>query len=121
MTSQLCTLLAGCILATIFGTSTARAASGRIAFSGAVVAPTCSVSDTRINLTASPQPGLGTSPHRFACGSADTVADAGRTYALTEVSLDTAAIGNDRVLAYFAGYLSATGVADAKLVTQTFE
>ena len=123
MTGSFCTVLAGCALAMIFGASSAKAASGRIVFSGAVVEPTCSVSDARIDATASPQSSHGSAPRRFACGSADTPADAGRAYALTEVSLDAAVTAHDRLLNYFAGYLNAAGIggAEAKLVTQTFE
>ena len=123
MTGSFCTVLAGCALAMLFGASNAKAASGRIMFSGAVVEPTCSVSDARIDATASPQSNHGSAPRRFACGSTDTAADAGRAYALTEVSLDAVVTAHDRLLDYFAGYLNAAGIsgAEAKLVTQTFE
>lgn len=121
MTSQLCTLLAGCILATIFGTSTARAASGRVVFSGAIVAPTCAASET-VSAVTSSQPGQNPASSRFVCGNAGAVADAGRAYSVTVDSLG-ASTTNDRLLNYFAGYVAAAGVgqANAKLVTQIFE
>lgn len=112
--------LMGCLGAALFGTPSAQATDGQITFSGAVVEPTCSVSDARV-ITAAQQTVPGSISNRFACGTTDTPADAGRTYALTEVSLEAATIGNDRVLAYFAGYLNAAGVTDAKLVTRTYD
>jgi type 1 fimbria pilin len=121
MTRAFRIMWAGCTLAMIVGSSSVRADGGSISFSGAVVEPTCSVSDASVLATAMPRPNLATSPQRFTCGRTDTSANAGRAYSLTEVSLDAAAIGNDRVLTYFAGYLSAAGIAEAKLVTQTFE
>ena len=123
MTSQLCTLLAGCILATIFGTSTARAASGRIAFSGAIVAPTCAASEApHIGVATTAQPGQNQTSGRFVCGSAGAVADAGRSYSVTVASLGASTTG-DRLLNYFTGYVNAAGIGQAspKLVTQIFE
>jgi type 1 fimbria pilin len=119
MTRAFRIMWAGCTLAMIVGSSSVRADGGRIEFSGAVVEPTCSVSDARINVAG--QPNANETSQRFACASTDTAADAGRAYALTEVNLDVASTANDRVLAYFVGYLSAAGLQDAKLVTQTFE
>ncbi|MDE2306792.1 MAG: hypothetical protein KGJ97_00720 [Xanthomonadaceae bacterium] len=119
MTSQLCTLLAGCILATIFGTATARAATGRIAFSGAVVAPTCAAP---IDVSTTVQPGQSQSSGRYVCGSAGAAADAGRSYSVTVASLGPSTT-SDRLLNYFAGYVGAAGIGQAnpKLVTQTYE
>lgn len=119
MTRAFRIMWAGCTLAMIVGSSSVRADGGTLSFSGAVVEPTCSVSDSRV-IAASARPNPNATPQRFACGSADTAVEAGRAYALTEVSLD-AATANDRLLAYFAGYLSAAGSAEAKVVTQTFE
>jgi type 1 fimbria pilin len=120
MTRTFRIMWAGCTLAMIVGSSSVRADGGSISFSGAVVEPTCSISDARIDVAPTHSDPNAT-PGRFACGSADTAADAGRAYSLTEVSLDAAAIADDRVLAYFAGYLSAAGIAEPKLVTQTYE
>lgn len=120
MTRAFRIMWAGCTLAMIVGSTSVRADGGSISFSGAVVEPTCSISDTRMDVASTRSNASGPS-QRFACGSADTAADAGRVYALTEVKLDAAAIGNDRVLAYFADYLGDAGLADARLVTQTFE
>jgi len=112
--------LMGCLGAALFGAPSAQAAGGQITFSGAVVEPTCSFSDAHVIAVAN-QATSGSAPRRFACGRTETPADAGRAYVLTEANLDAATIANDRVLAYFASYLSAAGVADGKLVTQTFE
>jgi len=119
MTSQLCTLLAGCILATIFGTSTARAASGRIAFSGAIVAPTCAASEAHIGAVAL---GQNKTSGWLVCGNPATATDAGRVYSVTVASLGTSST-SDRLLNYFTGYVNAAGIgpANPKLVTQTFE
>ncbi|HUW53902.1 MAG TPA: hypothetical protein VMV99_10845 [Rhodanobacter sp.] len=123
MTSQLCTLLAGCILATIFGTSTARAANGRIVFSGAVVAPTCVASEAHIGAATTAQPGQNQTSGQFVCGNAGAAADAGRAYSVTVASLDSTTLPHDRLLGYFSGYANASGVdgIKARLVTQTFE
>jgi len=120
MTSQLCTLLAGCILATIFGTSTARAASGRIAFSGAVVAPTCVASEAHIGAVAL---GQNKTSGWLVCGNPATATDAGRVYSVTVASLDSTTLPHDRLLGYFSGYAKASGIdgIKARLVTQTFE
>ncbi len=123
MTGQLCTVLAGCVLALIFGTSNARATSGRIVFSGAVVAPTCAVSQARMNALQSHQVSADAVGLRLAChGATASAAAAPTTYSLTVTSLDTTTADNNRLLTYFLGYLNATDktAAQAKLVTQTF-
>lgn len=123
MTSQLSTVLAGCVLTMILGTSTARAASGRIGFSGAVVAPTCAVSQARMDALQSHQVSADAVGLQLAChGGTASAAAAPTTYSLTVTSLDTTAADNNGLLTYFLGYLNAadkTGT-QAKLVTQTF-
>lgn len=114
--------LAGAALTMLLAPALARADGGTITFSGAVVAPTCAVNAARISaVPPRPRPYPAPTSQRFACGQTDVAADAGRVYALTEVSLDAFNIDGDRVLAYFANYLGAAGVSGAKLVTQTYE
>lgn len=121
MTGQLCTVLAGCVLAMIFGTSTARAASGRIAFSGSIVTPTCAVADVSAESARSISTSHGSTPREFTCGNSGAPAGTGGSYSVTVTTLG-AAIKSDRLLDYFAGYvaLAGRGNPSAKLVTQTF-
>lgn len=114
MTRSLGFFLTTCTCALLLSVSTAKAAGGRIAFSGAVVEATCSINDARANAAAS-------TPSPAACSSADTAADAGRISSLTAVSLNVAVADHDQLLTYFSGYLSTADIADAKLVTQTYE
>lgn len=104
----------------LLGPTLARAEGGTVSFSGSIVAPTCAISDARIQV-ASPRSVADAASQRFACGRPNSAADAGRAYTLTEATLDPATIASDRVLAYFADYLSTAGITGAKLVTQTFE
>lgn len=123
MTGQFCTVLAGCAFAMILGTSSARAASGRIAFSGAVVAPTCAVSQARLDALQSHQVSTAAAGLQLACqGATASAAAAPTTYSLTVTSLDTTTTDNNRLLTYFLDYVNAadkTGT-QAKLVTQIF-
>jgi type 1 fimbria pilin len=114
MTRSLGFLLSTCICTLLLSVSTAKAAGGQIAFSGAVVEPTCSINDARVNAAVS-------TPSSAACSRADTLADAGRIASLTATDLDVATADHDRLLTYFSGYLGTANIADAKLVTQTFE
>lgn len=116
-------VLAGCLLAMVFG-STAQAADGRIQFFGAIVAPTCAASEAQIEALLSGQVGTDAraSP-RIACIGAS--ADSNRvptSYSLTVTSLNPTTADNNHLLAYFVAYASAADNAGArvKLVTQTF-
>ena len=123
MTGQLCTVLAGCVLAMIFGTSTARALGGRITFTGAIATPTCSAGDSHIDSLVAGQSGSVGASAQFACPSASNApASEATTYSLSVASLDAVTTGHDRLLEYFVGYLNAAGAgpAQAKLVTQSF-
>lgn len=120
MKGSRCWWLMGCLGAALLGAPSVQAADGQITFSGAVVEPTCSLSDAGV-IPAASQPTPAPGSPRFACGSTGAPTGKGGAFALTEVSLNPATIGDDRVLAYFANYLSAAGMAEAKLVTQTFE
>jgi len=105
----------------LFVASTAKAANGRIVFSGAVVEPTCSIStaDADAETTVSSRPADGSEHRRLSCGRTPT--DPGRSYSRTTVSLDAATVSNDRLLGYFASYSNADGGGAAKLVTRTYE
>lgn len=122
MTGQLCTVLAGCVLAMIFGTSTAKAASGRIVFSGSIVTPTCAVADVSAGFTRSISTRPGSASREFTCGTPGSPAGSGGSYSVTVTTLG-AATKSDRLLDYFAGYVAmvGTGTPSARLVTQTFD
>ncbi|ULU25637.1 hypothetical protein [Dyella terrae] len=100
----------GCVVALALGAPLAHAGGGgTITFVGAVVVPTCSVSDTG---EASPDRQL----HRCAVGSAEASLPAS-SYR-QEVGLLEPAAGNDRLLAYFSGYATDD---NARIVTRTYE
>lgn len=96
---------------------------GRITFTGRIVEATCAASAVNISAGASMPAGRVVTPHRFACDGTQATTNSGRFYSLTVDNLDVATIDHDRVLEYFAGYVTAAGNGSrtAKLVTQTFE
>jgi hypothetical protein len=114
--------MAGCVLAMILGASNAKAATGRIVFSGAVVEPSCSASTADLDVAASARVG-DTAPHRYTCGAPGKPANMNRVYSMAIVSLDAGASAHDRLLKYYAGYIGASAVdgAAVKLVVQTYE
>ncbi len=121
MTGQFCTVLAGCAFAMILGTSSARAATGRIAFSGSIVTPTCVVAGISDESAQSISTQTGSALREFACGVAAASPGSAEAYKVTVTALDGATT-NDRLLAYFSGYVTTAGTAAraAELVTQTF-
>ena len=107
-------LLLLCALA-LGAAAPARAEGGRIAFSGAVLAPTCAAAGVA-------RTGDGrTDAAAMVCDR--TGSDPGRTYARQVVSLDAAHVANDPLLGYFAGYMKAEGPAAGapKLVVRTYD
>ncbi len=115
-----CTLV-GCVFAMSLMAQGAKAAEGRIVFSGAIVEPTCSVAtESIVTMAAVPSP--RPEAHRQTCSMPDHAAAAApRTYALAVVRLTGSE--PDRLLRYFDGYVK-TGQVDALhpvLVTQTYE
>jgi type 1 fimbria pilin len=97
--------------------STARAATGRIVFSGAVVEPTCSTAELGSVMPVA----TGSTAQHLACGR--TATDTGRTYTREVIDLATANRSHDRLLDYFAGYAPRTADGDvaAKLVVHTYD
>lgn len=107
-------LLTGILL---LGTSLAHADGGTIMFSGAVVAPTCAAAVSHIQAAAN-----GDVDQRYRCDApagtqATTAAHVAEAYQLSVIDTAGTAIGSDRLIVYFANYLS----AQPKLVTQTYE
>lgn len=126
MTGLIRKTLVSCMLVAAFAApSLATAAGGRIAFSGAIVEPTCGVGSAPMAaITSSPVRGaqvLG----RFVCdsGSGRSATAAVQPYALSVVNLASTPLAADRLIGYFAGYMKAAGKseADLQLVTQTYE
>lgn len=104
-------VFAGCALIAFIGGSTVRAATGRIAFSGRIVEPTCSGESVAIGPVLSSPDGSVTV--RLSCGR--TAADPGRIYS-RKVTYPTAAnLEHDRLLAYFASYANSAGGGETKL------
>lgn len=120
MASPLGTWLAGCAMVALVmlaGMSAARAATGRIVFSGAVVEPTCSMAEFGADMHVA----SGSAAQRLVCGR--TATDAGRTYTREVIDLAMASRSNDRLLDYFASYapVAADGRVMARLVTRTYD
>jgi hypothetical protein len=93
----------------------AHAQGGRISFSGAVLAPTCSASGvSRMDKD-------GADAAAMVCDR--TTTDPGRTYARQVISLDAAHVANDPLLGYFAGYAKSEGLdgGQPKLVVRTYD
>ncbi|MGN6738866.1 hypothetical protein [Dyella sp.] len=99
------------ICAALFAASgSARAADGRIAFSGAVLEPTCAVDTSRLPESAPPE-----SPTiRHGCGA--TADASGSTYVRNTVNVSTRERATDPLLGYFASYAPASQV-----VVQTYD
>jgi hypothetical protein len=109
--------LVGCALALSLVALNAKAAGGRIAFSGAVVTPTCGV------VPAGGTPTDGTSGPQFGVDCPGSAA-AGATkpaYVVTVSKLTAAE--PDRVLGYFSDYVAASQTTAQRptLVTQVYE
>ena len=108
--------LMGCALTLSLVALNARAAGGRIAFSGAVVTPTCSVV---------PAGGIqaDTSDSQFGadCPGSASAGTATPAYVVTVSKLSVAE--PDQVLAYFSDYVAASQATAQRpmLVTQVYE
>jgi hypothetical protein len=123
MASPLGTRFSGCALITLAvlaGMSSANAATGSIAFSGAVVEPTCPTENVNLDVAISTGSVDGGVSRRLSCG--DVATDSGRSYSRAVVDLDAENIGDDRLLNYFASYANVAGDEKrAKVVTRTYE
>ena len=119
MAASLGSRLAGCALIVFVGVSTVRAATGRMAFSGAVVEPTCSTEGVPVGPAA--QPIDSSTSARFACGR--TATDSGRSYSREVTHLTAADVEHDRLLAYFASYARPgdAGATVAEVVVHTYD
>ncbi len=108
-------ILACCVSVGLLFSCAAQAASGRVAFSGAVVEPTCS---TQAAERTAAMPGASV---RLACaGSAAEAATSPQTYTLQMTPLSGAPA--DRLLNYFAGYARGDNpTATAQLATRIYE
>lgn len=122
MTCQLFSaLLVGCLCVAMLGVSSAKAADGRIVFTGAVVEPTCTATSENIAAMA-PASGQSTEARHFTCaGSSARSRSANRSYSLLVSSLAIDNQTKSPLLAYFVGYLQPSERATAKLVTQTYQ
>ena len=103
-------LLTGIVVA---GAS-AHASGGVIAFSGAVVEPTCSAGTQHIAAAQA----VGAA-QRYRCSEQPGAATSqvAQSYALTVTDTAGTPLGSDRLIVYFANYLS----APPKLVTQVYD
>lgn len=114
-----CTLV-GCIFAMSLMAQSAKAADGRIVFSGAIVEPTCGFASERAVAIAAE---ISDGTVRVACaGSGGVTTAAPQAYAEQVMLLSAAA--PDHLLAYFASYANSsgsTGGVAAKVVTRSYE
>ena len=110
--------LAGCALIVFIGATAVQAATGRIAFSGAVVEPTCTSEGGPIEVTT---PAFaGSASAHLSCGR--TTTDPGRSYSQQITRLAPADLEHDRLLAYFASYAGAgDDGANVKVVIKTYD
>lgn len=112
---------AACLLCGLVGTGSAEAGGGRITFSGAVVVPTCMSSEAGADVVAA---GHTPASRQFTCNDKrDATRDSGGAggYGVSVVSLGKAQSTGNPLLEYFTGYLASAHVADAKMVTRTYE
>ncbi|MGB6144587.1 MAG: hypothetical protein WBG33_09870 [Rhodanobacter sp.] len=104
-------------LALLGAFSVAKAASGRISFSGAVVEPTCTVPAHYLAASIAAPAVDARAPLRLACGQ--TATDPGRPYSRVVLDLDATRAAGDRLLTYFTR--NQHGATAAKLVVHTYE
>ena len=104
-------------LALLGAFSVAKAASGRISFSGAVVEPTCTVPAHYLAASIAAPAVDARAPLRLACGQ--TATDPGRPYSRVVLDLDAPRVAGDRLLTYFPR--NQHGATAAKLVVHTYE
>jgi hypothetical protein len=111
-----------CVVALAQGVPAAYASGGTITFVGAIAAPTCPTSDTRIEGVANASAGQA-SNGRFVCEDRNATFDPAQSFSLSITTVQASGMADDRVLRYFAGYAEAAGSdeAEVKLVTQTFQ
>jgi hypothetical protein len=115
------TLMIGGLLTALMLVPTARAADGRIVFSGSVVEATCAVDDTALGaLLAQGRETTGTW-REAGCSGQAAGAHQGVLHTVVVSSISARQSEVDQLLGYFAGYLRSQGSAPARLVTRTFE
>jgi hypothetical protein len=107
------------LLVALFIPSIAAAADERIAFSGAIVEPTCGIAaskNTTVGVIAQRQ-----QTQRLTCATPGNATAKPRAYVLTTRRLSD--LESDRVLKYFDTYIKAgrPDAADPMLLTQTYE
>lgn len=116
--------LARCALVTalmVAGIASAQAANGRIAFSGAIVAPTCSTTDIQLPAAIGAGQIDAQGSRQLSCGQ--TATDPGRSYTRTVTVLDATMTSNNQLLGHLASYTKAAGASGmpARLVVHTYE
>lgn len=108
MAGSLCKWLAGCAFLACIGVSSAHAATGRIAFSGAVVESTCTIEVA---------PAAADTAERHSCRHA--ASDPGPSYSRVVSKLGPAGLARDPLLAYFASYAAPAAVGT--VVVRTYD
>ena len=115
-----CTLV-GCVLAMSLMAQSAKAADGRVMFSGAIVEPTCRVDPRNPDMARQLAAKAGASDRVACAGASGVTAAVPQVYTLTVAQLSTDT--PDHLLRYFAGYVKtgSTDMAAARMVTQTYD
>ena len=108
MAASLGKWLAGCAFFACIGVSSAHAATGRIAFSGAVVESTC---------TTEAAPAAANAAGRHSCRHA--ASDPGASYSRVVSKLGTAGLAQNPLLAYFASYAAPAAVGT--VIVRTYD
>lgn len=115
-----CTLV-GCVLAMSFIAQSAKAADGRVIFSGAIVEPTCRVDQLNPDIMRQLAAEARASARVACAGASGATSGMPQAYTLTVARFSTET--QDRLLRYFASYVKAgsTDMAAAHMVTQTYD
>lgn len=113
-------LIVYCVcVALVIPVVTTAAAEERLAFSGALVGPTCSIAAAQLTPVRMAMPEA--KAQRFSCDVGGRATAESQSYVLTRRSLSGSE--TDRVLNYFNGYVVAgrSNTAEPELLTQTYE
>lgn len=119
MSSSIRLAVAACFACGMLCALPARAQSGRITFTGAVVVPTCTA---QVDDTPSYAGGIPSARY-FSCSEDQSSTDRNNasTYEVSVKPLDPATMAGSPLLQYFTSYLASTHVAGAQMLTRTYE
>lgn len=120
MSSSIRLAVAACFACGMLCVLPAKAQSGRIIFSGAILTPTCTAP---VDTSAAYAAGAATPVRSFSCGAGESKGGSGNTstYEVSVERLSPARTAGSPLLQYFTGYLASAHVAGAQMLTRTYE